>query len=437
MIVFLDRQGAYSVNLLSPTVSLTDVTNIYLATDRQSPARDLLLRFNLLDKDGKPIAEKQPIQGSAIYPDGTKAPLPIPTTLTPDANGNYEIRFNAARVYPPILNQAGRFIFIINAGSADDSSVERIPIASVRLLVDMGRAPFIDAIKPETITCSVGQPAPITVAIGDYALARADSLNVRVFGDSSDVSLNATTPGVFTGDLAHVCKVPLEKLACSTESTAVFHVRIVAQLTDGSVLPAVERDLPAKVVALRCTPTPTPKPPPTPIPDTDKDGLKDPVDQCPTEAGWEIFGGCPPPLWFWGGIALFAILAVIAIAKWGAPWVIVNYISPPPKAFVVICVSGKPGGGSSPIFKSIDNVGREKLKNNNITIGSAEKVDIQIKGFLPLEFTVEKQGDKVMLIKEGAASSKQFLDIVQSETSKSGMKIYFSVDKPAMQKQKC
>jgi hypothetical protein len=41
------RRGAYSITFESPEVSLTEITNIYLATERQTPSREFIIRFTL------------------------------------------------------------------------------------------------------------------------------------------------------------------------------------------------------------------------------------------------------------------------------------------------------------------------------------------------------------------------------------------------------
>lgn len=400
VIVFLDRQGAYRINFLAPAVSLTDITNVYLATERHTSSRDLVIQFNLLDTTGKPVTDSQPIHGQVVFPDGQEVNLRIPADLRPDDSGMYEIRFAPASEYPPILDQPGRFTFTINAGSADDRARERMPIATARLLVDIGRGCYIETVAPHPFACTAGQPAEMTVTLGDYETCLADTIQVRVFGDGKETMLSAGPAGTFTGDVTDLCTPLPAGLACSTQQDAVLRVRMTAQLVDGSPMPPTERDIPVKAIAPACTPThtpsptPTPSPPPTPIPDRDGDGWNDLEDTCPDTPGLDFLHGCPPPIWLQGMLGLLGVGVLAFIIFWLWPWVKVHTIAPPPKGYVLVCRAGDKWAQP----KSVYGVGMDR-RTNKVTIGGdRRKAHIYMKGLKPVEFVVEQQEDRVVLL---------------------------------------
>jgi len=378
-------------------VSLTDIANVYLATERQTPSREFVIRFNLLDTKGDPVTDPQPIQGQIIYPDGSEDVLRIPADLSPDASGTYEIRYDFAGAYPPILEEPGRFTFVLNAGSADDRAPERIPIATARLLVDVGRGCYIETITPQPLVCTPGRAAEITVAVGDYETCLADTLKVRVFSDGEEVMLVAGTSGTFTGDVTGLCAPLLTGIPCSMQQEATMRMRMVAQLSDGSPLPPVERDIPVQVIAPPCTPTPpppTPTPTPTPIPDSDGDGWNDLEDRCPGASGMALFNGCPPPLWFLALLGALIIGLAAFVILWLWPWIKVHTFAPPPRGYVLACRAGE----RRTMPRSVYGVGMDK-RTSRVTIGGDQKkAHIYVKGLKPLEFVVERQGDRVVLL---------------------------------------
>lgn len=436
--VFLDREGAYSINFLSPVVSLTDFTNVYLATERQTPSRELSIQFNLVDEAGKVIADPQPIQGKIIYPDGHEEAWRIPDNLKPNSDGIYELTFDFAGAYPTILDEPGRFTFVINAGMADKLSAERIPITSAKLLVDVGRGPYIENITPQPLVCAAGKPAEISVTVGDYEMALPDTLRVRVFDSGEDVLLNPDSAGVFTGDVARLCAPRITRLSCGTEDNISFRIRLVAQLVDSYPFTPQERELPVQIKSDACPPPPDgdndgipdasdqcPAEPgltqfngcpdgdsdgipdasdqcPTaagPVqfngcPDSDDDGFIDSLDQCPTTAGLALFDGCPIPWWIWTLLALLALALGAFVIFWLWPRINVRFFAPPPEVFVLACWRG---GEKGPL--NIRQIGQDK-GTNRITIGGdTNKAHIFVDGLRkPVEFALTQSNKQVILL---------------------------------------
>lgn len=396
VIVFLDRQGAYRINFLSPEVSRTDITNVYLATERWTPDREFVIRFNLLDEKDSPVLEPQPIQGKIKYPNGEEGVWRIPADLLPGADGVYEVRYNFISEYPAISEGSGRFIFIINAGTADERSDKYIPIATARLLVDVGPGCYIATISPEPLQCTLGRPALITVTLGSPDACLADTLRVRVFGESADVRLTAETSGVFTGDVTPLCEPLLRGLACSTQQETTLKVRMSAQLADGAPLPPVERNVLVQVIAPPCTPTPPPPPPPTPIPDRDGDGWNDVEDSCPERPGMAWFKGCPPPLWLLILLGALAVGFLVFFFLWLWPWIKVRTFAPPPNGYVLVCQEGEKIKILTP--KSVRSTGLAR-RTNRVTIGGDQKkAHIYVKGLKPVEFVVVRQNGEVVIL---------------------------------------
>lgn len=400
--VFLDRQGAYRITFRSPAVSLTDVANIYLAVGRQPTGEPLDIRFALVDIDsGEAITDRQPLLGTVLLPDGREEPWRIDTTMVPDSQGVYTLPFDLQSVYPAVRDQPGRFTFILNAGSADkDGSVEHIPIATARLLVDAGPGPFIAGIAPQPFMCGGGHPSQLTVNVGDANTAQPGSIHVRVFGNGSDVSLDSRSDSVFAADLGSLCAELVKPLPCSIEQTAGLHVRLTAQLANGTALPSIERELPVQLIARACPPTPTPTPPPTPVPDHDSDGLNDLADGCPSSWGPAFLGGCTP-LWSLivaGAVALGLLWLLIYQI---APLLKVRFITPPPRGGVKIVQSGL-----APLFRNLYTVGLGR-RTSRIRIGGDKKRDhIYIKDLKSPEFIAQRNGKETVLIDPATGAIK-------------------------------
>jgi len=420
--IFLDRQGAYRFNFETPEVGLTDVTNVYLAIDRHSPSRELIIRFTLLsNKDDSVITDPQPIYGMVTHPDGSEAELRIPV-VHPDDSGVYEIGYDYSS-YPQALTESGRYAFTLKAGEANDKEGERIPVTIAKLLVDVGRGAYIQAVDPSPLICQVGQSVPVTVTLGDSDTADMDTARIRIFGGGADVQLTRRGDDTFAGDVSTLCAPLLSGATCSTTVEADFRVRLVAQAPDGSTLPPSEREVGVQAIAPACTPTPMPTstpvplPPPTPIPDSDGDGWDDLVDQCKDQPGIATFNGCPPPIWFWILIGALGLGLLAFLVLWFIPWINVK-LNPPPEAFVLVCRAGE--RRAVPI--SVRQVGLNRRKNKVTIGGDQKKAHIYVKDLKPVEFVVEKQGDRVVLLdaetgfRKGAFSDKAQSTVRTSNT---------------------
>lgn len=432
--VHLDRRGAYRIYFEAPEVSLTEITNIYLATERQTPNREFAIRFTLSsDCYG---SEPQPIWGDVITPDGLQTSLRIPEDLAPDSSGEYEVRFDFASAYPTIMETPGRFIFILNAGSAlgDDTGNTRIPIATARLIVDVARAPYIADIVPAPLVCGGGASSEVTVNVADCELAVADSIQVRAFGGGQEVQLTATSPGVFNGDLSAIYAALSSGTACDTRTDTTLRLRLTAQLKEGAMVP-VERDIPVQVVAPACTPTPTstatptptptPLPPtPTPCPDRDGDGFNDcGQDRCLELPGIALLQGCPLWLFLIGGVVGLGVLAFIIF--WLIPWIKVHTWGAPPKAFVLVCRKNKPEGVKGTYGIGIAN------RTDQIKIGGdRKKAHLYVNGLKPVEFYITGKGGEVKIFDAEKGTLKgTFRDIpADVSTSNAEVKLRIGLD---------
>lgn len=435
--VILDILGAYRVNFTNPAVNLGNITNRYSAIGQQTPKQPLNIQFNLLDETGQPILEPQPIQGAVILPDGQKVHLPVPPNLTPDAAGLYTLPFDFVAAYPAIASSPGRFTIQIDAGSADNTAPQRVPIAQAQLLVDVGNGPHLANTDPQVIDCTSSTSQPVSVQVGDYALAAPNSVQVTVFGGGKDVVLTDSGSGAFAGDLAPLCQALLANIPCGTQSTLPFQIRMTAQMADGSPLQAMERVLPAQAAGAACPqaavtlaatvtkiPGVTPTAPAPVVQDQDNDGIPDAYDKCPTQGGFATFGGCGVPAWLWGLLAVIILGLLALFYLFIFPWFKVNFISPPPKGYVLICRQGDP----MPMARSIYSVGMSR-RVSRVTIGGNQKKDtIYVKGLAPSEFVVEKQGDSTVLIspKNPGKTFKDLPDMIS--TSQNIVTIKFGLD---------
>lgn len=437
VVVFADRGGAYNIQFVQPEVSQTTVTNQYLAVDRQSPSRSLVVRLKLTDKAGNAILDPQPIRGRVIHPDGSSAELRIPTSLRPDSQGLYEVTHDFVSTYPDAARKPGRFMLMFEAGLADESGGTRIPIARADLLVDVGRGAYIAGLDPEPLVCAIGQPADLTVRTGDLDAARPGSVNVRVFGAGREVALTPGASDTFVGSLDEICRTLLADLACGRTIETTLRVRMVSDSVDGAAAPS-ERALPVQVKAAPCTPTPlpptptpapTPTPTPTPIPNRDDDCLNDLEDKCPDISGWgflcDRFRGCPPPIWLLivAGLLLLALLAFLGLCL--IPMLLVLTVTPPPSGYVLVCRKGRAEG--SP--KSIRNAGVAFCRSSSKpTIGS--KGHVRVSRLKPVEFRVEQRGKEVVVLDAASGQVKCTLRQVPTQVNTSDMDtvLRFSTD---------
>ncbi len=410
----LVRTGAYDFQFVQPQVGATSVKGQYLALNRFSPTRPMIIQFKLLlNKSLEPVTEPQEISGRILRPDGSTSDLRIPVGIKPNTEGVYEISYDFATDYPAAARTPGRFMLTINAGINDPNSQIRVPIARADLLVDVGRMADIDKVSPDPLVCAAGQSTNLSVTIRDADVAKADSLHVRVyFGSGRDIELKPAGGSVFGGSVDALCQAFVPTVTCDQKREDKVRIRFVSENRDGSAAPPAEYSLPVQIVGPRCTPTPTytpvpptatPRPPtptPTPTPkpsNRDGDPLIDSVDRCPDAAEWSAapwFEGCPPPLWALiltglGSLGLLAFLALYLL-----PLLLTLTILPPPSGHMLVLRDNKAQG--SPV--SIRNAGIG-ARRSKVTIGS--KGHIRIAGLEPVELRVERRG-KEAIVMEGS-----------------------------------
>lgn len=435
--VITDRAGCYDISFVKPQVSLTSVNNQYLGLSRVSPSLPIDFQIKLVDQQGRPFMEPQPLVGMVYPPRGLPAEVPIPSGLVPNADGIYQFSYDLGAAFPAARDGTERYRFRFQAGRANDIAGILIPVAQADLLLDVGRGPYIMDVQPDTLMCGTGQSTDITVTIGDLDSAQPGSIQVRALGGGSEALLSGSD-ATFTGSLDPLCAAVLSGLACDTTANTEFRLRLTGRLADGSTAPAVERIIPVGADGAVCptatplptpTATPTPTPTPTPIPDSDQDGCNDLVDQCPNQAGWSFLGinryrCCPPPIWLLAliGLALIGILAFVVL--WLIPTIRIR-ISPPPKAYIMICRTGDRMGMS----KSVYSTGMA-ARTSRVTIGGNEKKDhIFVKGLAPGEFTVVQENDKVILQgKDGATKATFGPNQSEVSTSVADVKLKHSLD---------
>ena len=443
--VFIDREGAYKINFLSPETSLTDVNNIYMTSKRQNSSGDMVIRFNLKRGDGTVITSPQEIRGDLIYPDGTRDFLKLQSDLMPDSNGIYEMVIDFAEMYPNLYNSSGRLTLLIKAGVADVLGANQIPVATTQLLADIGPGPVIQAIHPSKLDCIPGQPANLSVMIRNIETVRSDSIQLKVASDQSDVSLENSNQGVFRADLSPLCAPLIERVSCSGQVEGNFNLSFEGELVGDAPSVSLNRVIPVQIFAPACTPTPFPVavlPPATPIPqptavgDSDGDGLLDPEDACPYEGGWNFLGGCPIPKWFLavgGGLAVTTLASVLIFSF---PWLRTKTFGKPPQGFLVACRRGKKLMDPINLFE----LGTE-LRKNKISIGGEpKKVDIHIQGLKSTEFIVKVQGDQVVITDAKTGNVREAfrsLSIQEISTSNDDITIAVCLNEPVIHKWTC
>ena len=167
--VLSDQVGGYRIYVLQPEVSFTELNNVYLATEQHDPSQPFRIRFYLQDKKGQIILDPQPIQGYIALPEGEKSTLRIPSSLSPDDQGVYEISFDFKNNNVSEFCEASRFTFNLNAGIAEEQAEEHIPIAKADIYVDV--APLVKCTPTPTPT-----PSPEEEIIASFKIATVSGI---------------------------------------------------------------------------------------------------------------------------------------------------------------------------------------------------------------------------------------------------------------------
>lgn len=384
--IFIDREGAYRINYISPETQSIDVTNVYQVQGRQSPSKEFIIHFNLLDSKGKPIPEPQTIQGSVINPLGGLVSLPTLASVRPDSSGLYEFKYDLTSAFPNITNQTGRFVFILSAGIADDKTKEFIPVTTSRLIVNVGLIPYIRSIAPIPVACQPNQPFDFRVNIGDFSSAPQDSLKVRVFYGDTSINLvaNNNENGAYTADLSPFCEQMIARQSCSYSQLVNLVVQLDANSQDGAPLTPVTKQIQAQIISPNCTVTPyptatlTPAPSPTPVPGPLL------TEKCSGIQGFPSAGSCVSWNFILWGAGILGFVFVSRVWVW--PWVRIRTIMEPPAGFLLVCRDGK--ALSAPI--SLYDLGKSK-RTSRISIGSDWKSQLILDGLRPVEFILERK----------------------------------------------
>lgn len=388
--VLIDREGTYQINFLSPISAPTDITNVYRAVDRQSPSSGIAIKFNLLDSNGGVVKDPQRIQTKVINPSGQTQSLQDIAAPVNGTDGVYELDLDPLKLYPQIGDQPGRFIFVINAGQAGGQPEESVPIASARLLMDVGRIPYIRSAAPQPLVCGQDWHSDLRVSLGDYDVSQKAPVQVRVFSAHGEVYLQSSEDGVFSGDLTDLCQPEIAVLTCSTQQNVTFTAELMGQFSDGTELPSSQKSIQVQVITPACTPTPLPTstslppPPPTPVPDRDGDGVNDLQDRCPDTYGLAGSNGCLPVQGMLFGLG--GAFLLVAGYLWVWPLVRMRVFTEPPKGYILVCRSG--AAASEPI--SLFEIG-EAHHTDKVTIGGSAKADLVIEGLDAVEFVVERR----------------------------------------------
>ncbi|MDD5369817.1 MAG: VWA domain-containing protein [Anaerolineaceae bacterium] len=390
--LMVDLVGVYQINFANPQAKPGDIAAQFIADGLHSPNQNLPLRILLVDSQGRPVSIGQTFQVKITAPDQKTYEVVPAHVINPDNSGVFEIPINLIALIPGVNSQPGRYAFTISAGLIDPKNPKSAPVAIARLLMDFGAMPFIRSIAPLPLICQSGQPAEMRVSLGDVPPDQIGVAKLRVFSGSNSVWLTSKGEGIYRGDVSALCENLVTTIGCSATQSSVVSLQLESSTTTGMQMPTVNADAEVNIIGGACTPTPLPKatsaPTPTaaPPPDRDLDGVADAVDRCPEQAGWQQYQGCLPWSLFAGGAGGLLLIAFLGLWVW--PVAKVNYISPPPDVYLLVCREGD--ATSQPV--SIRKVGL-KRHTTRISIGSSWlSADIRIEGVRQPEYYIEWQG---------------------------------------------
>ncbi len=388
--VLVDRQGSYQINFLSPNTIASSLSGVFAVVERQLPSLPVRIRFNLLDKNGNTVQEPQPVTGTVILPDGSEHTLTDLENLKPDEDGIYEFGYVLSDLYAGLENTPGRFMFIINAGTVNESDKKPLPVTTARLQLDAGKLPFIRSINPLPIKCEPGQPFTLRVNIGDYGTALTDSIRVTLSYGQTILNLEEKEPGVYQAELQAVCAELTQLQPCSSEETVNLSLQLNAQVQEDYPLDTAFRDIEAQVLSPDCTTTPVPTITPTPVPqatsvsDTDSDGLLDLDDRCPESWGLQSVGGCFPWTPLLTGVGILGL--VVFSSSFLFSWVKVRTYGEPPDGYLVAMRDGKVEIGPLDLHQL-----GIKRRTSRLVVGSDNRIaHIYLPGLKPVEFYIER-----------------------------------------------
>ncbi|MEN6410706.1 MAG: vWA domain-containing protein [Anaerolineaceae bacterium] len=401
--VLVDREGSYQISFIDPAAAPTDVLNVSQVVERLNPTLGVNIRFSLVDDEMRVITDPQVIRAEIIDPTGKQSPLSGATNLLPGPDGVYNLRFDPTQIYPDIADLPGRFVVILKAGLSDLENPNSAPIASSRLILNMGRIPYIRSIAPSPLICEPNWKTNIRVGVGDYDAIQAESeLRVQVVSGDHVIELDKRDEGAYSGDITAICQTLLTEATCTASQTVEISVQMLGQGLDNLSLPDISKDAKVQINPAVCTPTPIPSATPivssvpTAVPDSDHDGVDNPVDQCPNIPGLGAPTGCPKA---WKVILIFLGIALLIAIRWVFwPRFKVRSVVQPPHAFLLILHDGKPLSEPVDLF----TLGQNK-HISNLKVGSnALRCDIVVEGLRGVEFIIGKYkfNDAVRAVRE-------------------------------------
>lgn len=440
--VFIDREGAYKIEFISPDTTPTDINNVYLVSERQTPREAFDVAFRLVSDEGEVVLEPQPIRYEILFPNAPEATIIQPIIADIDDEGVYRVEFDLPTIYPYVGSEFERFVFIIHAGSAGGEADDELPIATSRMLVDIGPKPYVQLISPSRVICSPGRSSRLLVTIGDYQQIVTDTLKITVSSQEGSLDLGGEA-GEFRGDLSDLCDPLYAELACGETGQAAFVLNVQAQLEGDQPQELVEKELEVSIESVLCTATPVPTtaaivlptPKPTSIPDSDQDGFNDLVDGCPEQKGWQIFEGCLPSKGTLLGIIGILLIVIVLFVIFVWPWLAVRTVSKPPEVYVLVCRKDAP----KPELVSISELG-VSARSSRIKIGSDErKAHLVISGLRSIEFVIGEKEDKPTLMDfrgEPIVTIRQ-LTPEKVSTSNPEVKLWMASKRSALEKIEC
>ena len=443
--VYFDRQGAYSIDFLEPAVEPPEIENNFSAVDSHNSYTSLSIKLILVQEDGTQLLDPQPFRGKIVFSDGSERAIRASGLIDPNAQGVYEFEIDLEKDFPELYGSEGYLSIVIDAGSANPLGIEPIPIASARLFLELVPGPTIQSIFPSTINCYPDQAVNFSVRLDHLETLDPDSIAASVSADSSQVALELSSSGEFSGDLTPLCEQLIPGLECSTQSESTFYLEINGEYSDSSQQVSIHRVLPVEIETIPCTPTPPPPtltvvptrtPTPTAVPDSDGDGFLDTEDNCKNEAGIEYFQGCPPPSYVLiiGGIAAFGVvllLIVILLAIRRS-----RQRANPPNGYVMACRL------SNVVLEptSIYEAGKE-ARTNKVTIGGdLNQAHIFVRNLRPVEFIVEERKGEVRIINadtEKVVETFSSLSARMVRTSNPDIALWVGLNKKMLQSVEC
>ena len=265
------------------------------------------------------------------------------------------------------------------------------------------------------------------------------TLSAVVSGPAGDITLSGQD-GELRGDLTGLCQALISQLACDSQSEETFTLKVDALLPEDHSFPGVERSIPVRVTAPRCTPVATqaefafvlPTPRPTPAPDLDQDGFSD-LDGClPDEIRVKPFSRLSAAHLALGRWRFVVFALAVFLLVYVGPRFSIRYLSPPPDVYIAVCTRDTPAVD----VISVRQAGIQRRSARVKLGGDQKKADVYISGLRPVEFTVDVRGDKILLLDASKGEIKATFRQLSAEqviTSNPGIRLWVATKRSALQ----